>query len=447
MVRTRHEPLNVFLNSRLVGQLRRATSGATSFQYDQSWLEWESVLPVSLSLPLREQEYSGAPVVAVFDNLLPDNADLRRQIAARSRAGGIDAYSLLGAIGHDCVGALQFLPPEVEPGPSGSVAGDPISNDEIAEILENLATAPLGITEDESFRISIAGAQEKTALLYHDGQWYKPHGTTATTHIFKPSIGKLPNGIDLTYSAENEYFCLKTIAALGIGAAKPQLATFGKESVLVVERFDRRWTADARLIRLPQEDCCQALSISPTRKYQEDGGPGILQILQLLRGSDEPLADQRLFLKANIVFWLIGATDGHAKNFSVFLRPGGRFQLTPLYDVISAQPSVDSKQILWKSFRLAMSFGAKPHYKIMQVAPRHFFQTAELAGIGKQVVPSIVEELLSQFPKAVDAVISELPGDFPMEVANSISSGITRRLSILEIGEQAEPSRKSRTLD
>ena len=127
--------------------------------------------------------------------------------------------------------------------------------------------------------------------------------------------------------------------------------TFGKRTVLVVERFDRRWTANERLLRLPQEDCCQALSISPTQKYQSDGGPGIVQILQLLRGSDDPLSDQRAFLKANIVFWLMGATDGHAKNFSVFLRPGGRFRLTPLYDVISAQPSVDSKQVLWKNFR------------------------------------------------------------------------------------------------
>jgi len=154
-----------------------------------------------------------------------------------------------------------------------------------------------------------------------------------------------------------------------------------------------------------------------------------------------------LFLKANIVFWLIGATDGHAKNFSVFLRPGGRFQLTPLYDVISAQPSVDSKQILWKSLRLAMSFGAKPHYKIMQVAPRHFFQTAELAGIGKRVVPSILEELLSQFPKSADAVISGLPADFPVEVADSISNGIRRRLRILEIGERAEPPHTASTMN
>jgi serine/threonine-protein kinase HipA len=436
MARTRYEPLNVFLNSRLVGQLRRENSGAFFFRYDQSWLDWEFVLPVSLSLPLREQEYGGRRVEVVFDNLLPDNAGLRRQIAAHTHAAGIDAYSLLGAIGHDCVGALQFLRPEVEPGPAGSVAGDPLSNNEIAAMVDNLATAPLGITEDDSFRISIAGTQEKTALLYRDGQWYRPRGTTATTHILKPSIGKLPNGIDLNDSVENEYFCLKTISALGMDTAKTEIATFGTKRVLIVERFDRRWTSDGRLLRLPQEDCCQSLSVSPIQKYQQDGGPGIGHILQLLRGSDEPPADQRTFLKANIVFWLMGATDGHAKNFSVFLRPGGRFRLAPLYDVISAQPSVDSKQILWKNFRLAMSFGTKPHYQIRQIAPRHFFQTAERCNIGTEVVPSLLEELISKTPQAIDAVISDLPAGFPVKVANSISKGITRRLRILKIGNQ-----------
>lgn len=440
MPRARYEPLNVCLNGRLVGQLRRDISRAISFQYDPSWLEWEFVLPVSLSLPLREQAYTGAPVVAVFDNLLPDNDQLRRKIAGRTHAEGTDAYSLLGAIGHDCVGALQFLPQKIEPGPAGRLDGDLISNDEIALIIENLATAPLGITEDQSFRISIAGAQEKTAFLYRDGKWYKPRGTTATTHIFKPSIGKLPNGIGLTNSVENEYFCLKAIAALGIEATTPQIMTFGKRSVLVVERFDRRWTADGRLLRLPQEDCCQALSISPTHKYQSDGGPGIVQILQLLRGSDEPLADQRAFLKANIVFWLMGATDGHAKNFSVFLRPGGRFRLTPLYDVISAQPSVDSKQVLWKNFRLAMSFGTNPHYTMRQVAPRHFLQTADKAGIGKDVVPSIIEELRGETVRAIDRVIADLPSGFPGKLANSISNGIRRRLEILESEDQEESS-------
>lgn len=436
MPRASYEPLNVFLNSRLVGQLRRDLSGAISFQYDRAWLEWEFVLPVSLSLPLREQAYSGAPVIAVFDNLLPDNDHLRRQIAARTRAEGIDAYSLLGAIGHDCVGALQFLPQDADPGPAGAVEGEPIGNDGIARIIENLATAPLGMTEDESFRISIAGAQEKTAFLYSDGKWHKPRGTTATTHIFKPSIGKLPNGIDLSNSVENEYFCLKMIEGLGLEAANPQILTFERESVLVVERFDRRWTADGRLLRLPQEDCCQALSVSPVQKYQSEGGPGIVQILQLLRGCDDPLTDQRAFLKANIVFWLLGATDGHAKNFSVFLRPGGRFQLTPLYDVISAQPSIDSKQLLWKNFRLAMSFGTKPHYAVRQVAPRHFLQTAIRADIGKDVVPSVIEELCGEVPAAVERVNANLPPGFPGKVADSISNGIRRRLRILEAGEQ-----------
>jgi serine/threonine-protein kinase HipA len=438
--RTSHDRLRVFLNRRLVGLLRRETSGAISFQYDRSWLEWESALPASLSLPLREQAYLGAPVLAVFENLLPDNDTLRRQIAARTHAQGIDAYSLLSAIGHDCVGALQFLPPDSEPTPAGVIDAVPVSEREIAAILRNLATAPLGITEDESFRISIAGAQEKTALLRWNGRWCKPRGTTATTHIFKPSIGKLPNGVDLTSSVENEYLCLKILDALGLPAAKSEIATFGDRRVLIVERFDRLWTRDRRLLRLPQEDSCQALSVPPTLKYESDGGPGITDILKMLRGSDEPLSDQRSFLKANIAFWLMGATDGHAKNFSIFLSPGGRFRMTPLYDVISAQPSVDSKQILWKQLRLAMAFGTKPHYQIRQIAPRHFFQTADQAGVGREAVESVVQELLDGGTAAVDSVVSKLPNHFPDRIASSIEAGIKGRLRLLA-AETASPQK------
>jgi serine/threonine-protein kinase HipA len=329
------------------------------------------------------------------------------------------------------VGALQFLPPDVQPTPAGVIDAVPVSGRQIGVILDNLATAPLGITEDESFRISIAGAQEKTALLRWNGRWCKPRGTTATTHIFKPSIGKLPNGVDLTSSVENEYLCLKILNALGLSAAKGEMQTFGDRRVLIVERFDRLWTADQRLLRLPQEDSCQALSVPPSLKYESDGGPGITDILKLLRGSDEPLSDQRSFLKANIVFWLMGATDGHAKNFSIFLSPGGRFRMTPLYDVISAQPSVNSKQILWKQFRLAMAFGAKPHYQIRQIAPRHFFQTGDQAGIGRQVIESVIQELLDRASPAVESVLASLPADFPDEIASSIEAGIKGRLRLL----------------
>jgi serine/threonine-protein kinase HipA len=437
--RARYEPLNTFLNSRLVGQLRRESSGAISFQYDHSWIEWPQAIPVSLSLPVREQEYAGAPVIAVFENLLPDNLTLRRRIAARARAEGTDAYSLLGAIGHDCVGALQFLPIESHPSPAGTVDGVPVDEREITEILNNLATAPLGITEDESFRISIAGAQEKTALLFWNQQWSKPRGTTATTHILKPSVGRLPNGIDLTHSVENEYLCLKILQGLGLPAAKAEMASFGDKRVLVVERFDRLLTADKRLLRLPQEDCCQALSVPPNLKYESDGGPGIENILRLLEGSDDPLADQRLFLKANIIFWLLGATDGHAKNFSVFLSPGGRFRLTPLYDVISAQPSVDAKQVLFKQFRLAMAVGSKRHYKVMWIAPRHFLETAEKSGVGKKVVREIIDELRDSTSAEVDSVVSDLPKGFPEHVADSIQQGVKRRLKLLNEPEAEGP--------
>ena len=424
----RYVPLNVYLNSRLVGQLRRDPAGAIAFQYDAGWLAWPHTLPVSLSLPLREAAYTGARVLAVFENLLPDNGELRRRIAARTQAEWTDAHSLLNAIGRDCVGALQFLPPTVDPGQAGVINGAPIGKGEISTLLASLATSPLGIGEDEEFRISIAGAQEKTALLYWNRRWYKPHGTTATTHIFKPSIGRLPNGLDLTHSVENEYLCLKLLAAIGLPAAKAQMATYGERRVLIVERFDRLWTQDGRLLRLPQEDCCQALSVVPSHKYQCDGGPGIEAILHLLRGSDTPVEDQRTFLKSAIAFWLLGATDGHAKNFSVFLLPGGRYHLAPLYDVISAQPSVDAKQIRHNQFRLAMAVGDNRHYIMKTIGPRHFIQTANHAGIGKEVVDSILDELRATAERAIDHQVSKLPKGYPMEVAESIVSGMKRRL-------------------
>jgi serine/threonine-protein kinase HipA len=424
----RYEPLNVYLNSRLVGQLRREPSGAISFQYDADWLAWPHTLPVSLSLPLREDAYTGAPVLAVFDNLLPDNDAIRRRVAAIAHAEGVDAYSLLSAIGHDCVGALQFLPPDFDPGPAGIVDGRPINEDGISALLANLATTPLGVSEDESFRISIAGAQEKTALLFWKNRWYKPQGVTATTHIFKPSIGRLSNGLDLTHSVENEYLCLKLLEAFGVPVAKAQMVTYGERRVLVVERFDRLWTQDGRLLRLPQEDCCQALSVSPTQKYQSDGGPGIEAVLKLLRDSDSPAEDQRTFLKAVIVFWLLGATDGHAKNFSVYLSPGGRYHLTPFYDVISAQPSVDAGQIRRNHFRLAMSVGDNRHYAVNTIFPRHFFQTASRAGIGEEIVSSIFEEMSNSASHAIESTLASLPDDFPEEVSTAIQSGMRKRL-------------------
>lgn len=423
-------PLNVYLNGRLVGRLQREPSGAIDFQYDESWLNWESTFPVSLSLPLREDRYVGDPVIAVFDNLLPDNEDIRRRVAARSDADGIDPYSLLSAIGRDCVGALQFLPDGVDPGKAGEIKSEPISDDHIAKTLTNLASAPLGIGEDQEFRISIAGAQDKTAFLRSDDTWHIPHGTTATTHILKPQIGQRDN-YDLTRSVENEHMCLGILGALGLPVAKTEITDFGKTRALVIERFDRQWAKDGRLLRVPQEDCCQALSFPPTRKYQSDGGPGMVDIFEFLKGSDDPAYDQLIFMKAQIAFWLLGAIDGHAKNFSVFLHPGGGFQLTPLYDVMSAQHLLDDKSLQRKGMKLAMTVGKSKHCHIHEIQPRHFEQTAKLAGLADGMAEMALTQISDDLPDAIAAVSSSLPEDFPEELRDSIVEGALKRCSTI----------------
>ena len=429
--RRAHVPLNVFLNGRLVGVLRRESSGAIDFQYARDWLDWESTFPVSLSLPLREDRYIGVPVINVFDNLLPDSDAIRKRIAERVGARGTDAYSLLAALGRDCVGALQCLPDGIDPGPAGAVDGKPISDEEVAAIVNNLASAPLGMGEDEDFRISIAGAQEKTALLRMNDQWFKPAGTTATTHILKPQIGQLPNGTDLSNSVENEFLCLKLLAALGVPTADAEIVGFGERRTLVVERFDRRWTKDGRLLRLPQEDICQALSVPPTRKYQSEGGPGMRDIIQLLKGSDTPDNDIATFIRACILFWMVGATDGHAKNFSIALSPGGRFRLTRLYDVLTAQPSLDGGQIRHKEFKLVMSVGRNRHYLVDAVKPRHFLQTAALAGVGTPLMQAIFKDLAENAVKQTDAVIASLPNEFPEQLVTSVRAAVEKRASLL----------------
>ncbi len=427
--RPRHSPLAVYMNGRRVGLLRREPSGAVDFTYDAEWLTVGAALPVSLSLPLREDRYIGAPVMAVFDNLLPDNIDIRSRVAAKVGAEGADPYSLLSALGRDCVGALQFLPESAPPPVVGRVEGQPMTEADIARILANLARAPLGLEPDDDFRISIAGAQEKTAFLRQDGQWLRPLGATPTTHIFKPQIGRLPNGLDLSNSVENEYLCLTLLAAWGLPSAAVEMASFEDRRVLVVERFDRFHDRDHRLLRRPQEDFCQALSTPWVGKYEADGGPGVLKGLDLLAASDTPANDRLAFLKAQVVFWLLGATDGHAKNFSLFLQPGGGFRMTPLYDVLSAEPSRAARQIEPKQMKLAMAVGDRRHYRVGDVAPRHFVQSGAAGGLDPKAVRKMLAHLAQAGPPALDRVLASLPARFPAAVSGPIAQAAHTRLA------------------
>ena len=428
-----HDPLRVFINGQLVGFFLKDPSGTVAFGYDESWLARDNAIPVSLSLPLREDSFNGPVVAAFFENLLPDSESLRRRVSEKVGAEGMDAYSLLSRIGRDCVGALQFLPEDEELQASTEIQGRVASDSEIEGMLLNLAQAPLGLEPERDFRISIAGAQEKTALLRYKDQWWKPSGATPTTHILKKQMGTLPNGLDLSNSIENEFYCLRLLAAFGLPVNHAEISTFGKTKALVIERFDRRWTRDGRLLRLPQEDCCQALSVPPSRKYQNDGGPGISDILRLLKASDTPAEDQKRFLKAQVVFFLIGATDGHAKNFSIFLGPLGRFRLTPLYDILSAQPSLALGQIHKKQMRLAMFAGTNRHYVVDRICGRHFAQTVDRVGLPRGLAKEIMEEVAMRAVAAKQELEESLPLDFPEFIHRTIWDGIDARLGSLPL--------------
>ena len=424
-------PLNIYMGERLVGELTREKSGAVSFAYDQTWLDWQYTMPISLSLPLRSERYIGATVIAMFENLLPDNIEILKRVAEEVGAEGTDAYSMLAKLGRDCIGALQIIPADVKPLFSKEITGELQTDIQIEALLKEIENKPLGIRKENDFRISVAGAQEKTALLLRDGKWIKPTGTTPTTHILKPQIGVLPDGMDLSQSVENEHYCMRLMESFNLPTAQTEIIDFGEVRALSIERFDRRWTRDGRLIRLPQEDCCQALAVPPTQKYQVDGGPGVVEIIKLLQASDEPQVDQYNFFKANILFWLIGATDGHAKNFSIALTPGGRFKMTPLYDVLTVQPMLDAYQLNRKAMKLAMRVGKSNHYRVDTIVGRHFFETGHQAGLSKSIIQKIIDDITGNWECAFENTQLQMPNDFSEKLHFTVKSAFENRLKLL----------------
>ncbi len=420
--------LDVYLGSSKIGQYLRAPNGATSFRYDPGWLNSPKAFPISLSLPLSDRIWSGDVVASYFDGLLPDSQTVRDRIATREQAASAGVFDLLAAIGRDCVGALRFVPEGEDPGDPATMKYRPVSDDEIAERLAALATHPLGLQGNkDDFRISIAGVQEKTAFLRVKDQWTLPLGTTPTSHIFKPAMRNGPAGADFSDTPWNEWLCLKLCRALGLQTANAEVHDFGEKPVIIVERFDRIWR-NGILYRLPQEDLCQALGAPPQQKYQSDGGPGIIDIMKVLNGAIAPREDRIAFMKAQVVFWLLAAIDGHAKNFSLFLGPDG-YSLTPLYDVISVAPY---PQFPIQKTRLAMAFGNNNHYRLAQIQPRHFRQTGRKAGLSDQETNRILSELIAGVDKAVSlTAATAAEAGMPESTYAPILNGVDKRSRIM----------------
>jgi serine/threonine-protein kinase HipA len=289
--------------------------------------------------------------------------------------------------------------------------------------------------------MSIAGAQEKTALLRLDGQWCRPLGATPTTHILKLPLGLVGGRrLDLTHSVYNEWLCSQLLRELGLPVATTDIATFGDQTVLVVERFDRQWVdrtvaAPRWIARIPQEDFCQVLGRASHEKYEAQGGPGMAQCLQVLRSSRTASADIRHFLCAQLAFWLLAATDGHAKNFSIFLLPGGGYRMTPLYDVISAWPVIGHGQNLlaWQEAKLAMAVRAKNvHYELAPLQTRHWHGLASRSGA--EGAWEAMQALATRVEPAIAAVQRRLPDDFPQRTAQTIFDGLRQQNRTWETG-------------
>ncbi|MGM0429739.1 MAG: type II toxin-antitoxin system HipA family toxin [Pseudomonadota bacterium] len=428
------DKLDVYMNGLKVGEYGRSRSGANTFSYNESWLASPGRRSISLSLHLRSKPYAGPEVYNYFDNLLPDSREIRERIVARFQADSTEPFDILTQIGRDCVGAVQLLPHKAQPPNVKRIDLSPLSEKHIAKILRGYQSkTPLGMLKDEAdFRISLAGAQEKTALLRHKGQWCLPHNATPTTHIIKLPIGEIQSHdrvIDMRHSVENEYLCLQIAKAYGFDAANCEIITPDGVKALAVERFDRKQSPDGSwIIRLPQEDFCQATGTSPARKYETDGGPAVSQIMKELLGSVKPIEDRYTFMRAQVLFWLLGATDGHAKNFSVFIERENQYRLAPLYDILSAFPAINKKGLHEKDLKLAMSLkgshGRK--YECRMIRREHFLATANEVGFSQDSMNEILDDMAARTESVIEQVTRDLPESFPSFIAEPIFNGMRR---------------------
>lgn len=430
--------LSVWTNGQRVGTWSFTRRSDTEFQYDREWMSSPAGRPLSLSLPYTgDKPLKADRVRNFFDNLLPDSDAIRLRIATRFKTASADTFDLLQAIGRDCVGAVQLLGVNEIPTDIHRIEGMPMSDSDIEQLLiQTTSSGPWSHLEDKNdLRISLAGAQEKTALLWHDGQWMRPHGSTPTTHILKLPLGLVgQRQADFSTSVENEWLCMNLLAEFGVSVAKTEILHFGNQKVLSVERFDRRIHSSGRwIMRLPQEDFCQVAGLPSHLKYESDGGPGLADLARVLSGSVQPEQDLTTLLKTQLLFWLMAAPDGHAKNFSVHVLPQGRYSLAPLYDVMSIWPVEGDGANQFSMFKSKMAMallGKSKHYRFKDIQRRHFNSTA-VKCFNRDGAEDLIEHILDRMPAAIENTARRLPTGFPERIAASIFDGMRQFAKLL----------------
>lgn len=399
--------LLVLLRGNHMGTLARDARGRLSFAYTAAWLARDLPVPLSLSMPLLPTRYTGAEVENWLWGLLPDNEETLRRWARDFHVSARNVFALLAHLGEDVAGAVQFVQPER--GDAVRVAGDVrwLSENEITQRIRALRNnVALARQADDPGLFSLAGAQAKSAFLYLDERWGVPSGRVPTTHIVKPATEAFDGLV------ENEHFCLRLAEAVGLNAVRSRIVHFDDVVAIVVERYDRV-TSDGQLVRLHQEDMCQARGIHPANRYENEGGPSVLDVFDVLNASSKAGRDRESFLRAQIFNFLIGGTDAHAKNYSVLLGEQGSVRLAPLYDMASMSPYADFERL-----KLAMRIGAT--YEFATTLPRHW----QVLGEKLRDTPSpvaILEDYASRIPAAASAVAERC-------IAEGLRSSILEKL-------------------
>lgn len=347
-------------------------------------------------MPLAAEEHGPSVAQAFLWGLLPDNERVLDRWARKFQVSARNAFALITHVGEDCAGAVQFVTSDrLDVLQSG--AEDEVEWLDDAAIAKRLRTlredhAAWRLPHDKG-QFSLAGAQPKTALLLQNDRWGLPSGRIPTTHILKPPTGQFDG------HAENEHVCLTLARNLGLPAAETKLIRFAEEVAIVIERYDRQRSGN-RIVRVHQEDICQARGTMPTRKYQSEGGPAPADIIELLRShSTDRIADVDTFVDAFGLNWLIAGTDAHAKNYSVLLANGPTVRLAPLYDVASILPydHVDQRKI-----KLAMKIGGE--YRLSEIGRRDWQKFARETRFDADKLIARLVSMAERVPDNVTAV-------------------------------------------
>ncbi|MEV4642463.1 type II toxin-antitoxin system HipA family toxin [Actinoplanes sp. NPDC049548] len=423
MADTAEKCLVVLMAGKRVGVVEQGDNGRLSLQYDEQWRLERTATPLSLSMPLAQRTHHDASIRPFLSGLLPDNERVIERWARDYQVSSGNPFALLRHVGEDCAGAAQFVKPERVDAILGGDGGVQwLGEDVLAERLRTLRADPTSWHVHDNGQFSLAGAQAKTALFFDPGtrRWGEPWGAAPTTHILKPAVAGLDEH-DLT-----EHLCLAAANRAGLPAARSEVVAFGRERAIVVERYDRRAErSGGPILRVHQEDVCQALGIAPTMKYQNEGGPTPEQIIDLFRREIHPvgIADANIarFVDALAFNWIIAGTDAHAKNYSLLLA-GRQVRLAPLYDVASALPYDD---MYLPRLRMAMRVGGED--RIERISGRHWRRFAETNRLDPEETVARVDALAARTPgcfadAAGDNGVRALGSALPTRLADRVAT-------------------------